>query len=162
KRWNDEFKRLLVDSRVQSTQNVVQALARKPRTDDGRPKVLVNASAIGYYGPRGDEELSEDAPPGDDFLAKLCVEWEQAARAAEPSGVRCAIVRVGVVLDKEGGALKALLTPFKLFVGGRAGSGKQWMSWIHYEDLVGILLLALGADAAAGPVNGTAPHPVTN
>src|SRR5262245_53076455 len=162
KRWSEDFKRLLVDSRVQSTRNVVQALARKPRTDDGRPKVLVNASAIGYYGPRGDEEVTEDTPPGADFLAKLCVEWEQAARAAEPAGVRLAIVRVGVVLDKEGGALKKLLLPFKMFVGGPVGGGKQWMSWIHYEDLVGILLLALDRDDATGPLNGTAPHPVTN
>jgi uncharacterized protein (TIGR01777 family) len=122
----------------------------------------VNASAVGYYGPRGDEEIDESAPPGDDVLAKLCVAWEQSARAAEPLGVRVALVRIGVVLDKEGGALAAMLTPFKLGLGGRAGSGKQWMAWIHGADVVGIMLLALDNAAAHGPVNATAPNPVTN
>src|SRR5947209_4205373 len=96
RRWNEEFKALLFDSRIKSTQNVVQALAVQPKRADGSPKVLVNASAIGIYGPRGDEELDEAATPGSDFMAHLCVEWEKAARAAEPSGVRCAMVRVGV------------------------------------------------------------------
>jgi uncharacterized protein (TIGR01777 family) len=162
RRWSPEFKALLRDSRVKSTENVVQALARKPHTAAGNAKILVNASAIGYYGPHGDEELAEDSPPGDDFLARLCVEWEQAARAAEPHGVRVAYVRVGIVLAKEGGALAKLLTPFKLGAGGPAGSGKQWMSWIHRDDLVGIFLLALDHDNARGPLNGTAPEPVTN
>jgi uncharacterized protein (TIGR01777 family) len=162
RRWSSEFKALLRDSRVKSTENVVQALARKPRTASGQPKVLVNASAIGYYGPHGDEELNEDSPPGDDFLARLCVEWEQTARKAEQHGVRVAYVRVGIVLAKEGGALAKLLTPFKLGAGGPAGSGKQWMSWIHRDDLVGIFLLALDHENARGPVNGTAPAPVTN
>lgn len=162
RRWNEAFKKVLHDSRVVSTQNVVQALARKPKADDGRPKVLVNASAIGYYGPRGDEELAEDAPPGDDFLARLCIDWEKAARGAEPLGVRLAIVRVGVVLDPNGGALAKLLTPFKLGVGGPAGTGRQWMSWIHHDDMIGLFLLALDDARAAGPLNGTAPNPVTN
>jgi uncharacterized protein (TIGR01777 family) len=162
RRWNAAFKQLLVDSRVKSTQNVVEALRRRPRRGDGQPKVLVNASAIGYYGPRGDEELGEDAPPGHDFLAELCQQWEAAARAAESSGVRCAIVRVGVVLDKEGGALAKLLPPFKMFAGGPVGSGRQWMSWVHHEDMVGLLLLALDHAEARGPLNGTAPNPVTN
>jgi uncharacterized protein (TIGR01777 family) len=162
RRWSPEFKALLRDSRVKSTENVVQALAKQPRTAAGNAKVLVNASAIGYYGPHGDEELTEDSPPGDDFLARLCVEWEQAARGAEQHGVRVAYVRVGVVLAKEGGALAKLLTPFKLGGGGPAGSGRQWMSWIHRDDLVGIFLLALDHDNARGPLNGTAPEPVTN
>ncbi len=162
RRWSTAFKQLLVDSRVKSTQNVVAALARAPKRADGQPKVLVNASAIGYYGPHGDEEVDEDTPPGDDFLARLCVEWEKEARAAEPTGARLVIVRVGVVLDREGGALTKMLTPFKLFVGGKQGSGRQWMSWIHHEDMTGLLLLALDHPEARGPLNGTAPNPVTN
>jgi uncharacterized protein (TIGR01777 family) len=162
RRWNEEFKKRLIDSRVQSTGNLVQALGRNPRTAAGQPKILVNGSAIGYYGFCGDEELTETSPPGNDFLARLCQEWEKAAQAAEPHGVRVAIVRTGVVLGKEAGALKNLLTPFKMGAGGPVGSGKQWMSWIHGDDIVGILLLALDNAAATGPLNGTAPNPVTN
>ncbi len=162
RRWSAAFKAQLRDSRVKSTEHAAQALVRSPRTADGRPRVLVNASAIGYYGPHGDEELTEVAPPGSDFLAQLCVAWEQAAQAVEAAGVRLVIVRVGVVLDCAGGALKQLLTPFKLFVGGPAGSGKQWMSWIHHEDLIGLFLLGLDNAAASGPLNGTAPRPETN
>jgi uncharacterized protein (TIGR01777 family) len=162
RRWDPAFKTLLRDSRLKATEHVVQALARQPRRGDGRPKALVNASAIGYYGPHGDEELTEDSPPGSDFLAQLCIDWERAARAAEGSGVRVALVRVGVVLDKEGGALAKLLTPFKLGAGGPVGSGKQWMSWIHRDDMTGLFLLALDDPQAAGPLNGAAPNPVTN
>lgn len=162
RRWNTAFKQLLVDSRVLSTRNVVQALARNPRRADGSPKVLVNASAIGWYGPHGDEELDESTPPGNDFLTKLCVEWEKQAHDAEKHGVRVALVRVGIVLDREGGALTKMLTPFKLFVGGPVGSGKQYMSWIHHEDMVGLFLLGLDNANAVGPLNGTTPNPVTN
>jgi uncharacterized protein len=162
RRWNEAFKATLRDSRVRSTANVVAALARKPRTAAGNAKVLVNASAIGYYGPHGDEELTEASPPGDDFLARLCIDWEREARRAEPHGVRVAMVRVGVVLDKEGGALRKLLLPFKLGAGGPVGSGRQWMSWIHHADLVVLFLFALDTAGAAGPLNGTAPNPVTN
>jgi uncharacterized protein (TIGR01777 family) len=162
RRWNAAFKTLLHDSRIQSTQRVVEALGRKPMRADGQPKVLVNASAIGYYGARGDEELTEDNPPGSDFLANLCIEWEKAARAAESSAVRCAMIRVGVVLDKEGGALAKLLTHFKMGAGGPVGSGRQWMSWIQHADLISLFLLALDNPEARGPINGTAPHPVTN
>jgi uncharacterized protein (TIGR01777 family) len=162
RRWNEAFKALLRDSRVQSTANVVAALARKPRTAAGDPKVLVNASAIGYYGPHEDEELTEDSPPANDFMARLCVDWEQEVRKAEPHGVRVAMVRVGVVLDKEGGALQKLLLPFKLGAGGPVASGRQWMSWIHHADLVGLFLFALDTAKAVGPLNGTAPNPVTN
>ena len=161
RRWSEEFKNQLRDSRIKSTENVVQALT-KNRSANSAARTLVNASAIGYYGFHGDEELTEESPPGNDFLAKLCVDWEEAARAAEPAGVRVAIVRIGVVLDKEGGALAKLLTPFKLFAGGPAGSGRQWMSWIHHDDLVGLFLLALDKPEAAGPINGTAPNPLTN
>jgi uncharacterized protein (TIGR01777 family) len=161
-RWKEEFKTLLRDSRIKSTANVVQALSRKPTAADGTPKVLVNASAIGYYGVHGDEEVTEETPPGDDFLARLCFDWEAAAKQVESHGVRVAMVRVGVVLDKEGGALAKMLTPFKMFVGGKIGSGRQWVSWVHHEDLVGIFLLPLDNRNACGPINGTAPGPVTN
>jgi uncharacterized protein len=161
-RWNAAFKQLLVDSRVKSTHNVAQALMKSPRRADGSPKVLVSASAIGIYGPHGDEELTEDSPPGSDFLSDLCMQWEKAARTVESAGIRCAMVRVGVVLDKKGGALAKLLTPFKLGAGGPVGSGKQWMSWIHHDDLGSVFLLALDNAEASGPLNGTAPNPATN
>lgn len=162
RRWRGGVKELLRTSRIQSTENVVAALARQPRTASGQPKVLVNASAIGYYGAHGDDELTEDSPPGDDFLARLCVDWERAATTAQKHDVRVVIVRVGVVLDREGGALKQMLLPFKMFAGGPVGSGKQWVSWIHHEDLVGLILLALDRRETAGVLNGTAPKPVTN
>jgi uncharacterized protein len=162
KRWNDAFKKVLRDSRIDSTHNIAHALARNPTTASGAPKTLVNASAIGYYGPHGDEEVTEDTPPGDDFMARLCVDWEAATRKAAEAGVRVAIVRVGVVMGKEGGALAALLTPFKMGGGGPVASGKQWMSWIHAEDIVGLFVMALENSAAIGPINGTAPNPVTN
>src|SRR5439155_14036573 len=100
----------------------------------GTARVLVNASAIGYYGPHGDEELDESTPPGDDTLARLCIDWEKASGAAARHGIRTAIVRVGVVLDRAGGALKQMLLPFKMFMGGKVGSGRQWVSWIHHDD----------------------------
>jgi uncharacterized protein (TIGR01777 family) len=166
RRWNAAFKALLRDSRVQSTANVVQALTRNPRTVAGQPKVLANASAIGFFGPRGDELLDEGSPRGDDFLAGLCVDWEREALKAESVGVRVALVRVGIVLDKAGGVLAKLLTPFKLCLGGPIGwtpwSGQQFMSWIHHADMVGLFLLALDNPEARGPLNGTAPNPVTN
>lgn len=162
KRWNAPFKQLMRDSRVKSTENVVAALARNPKGASGAGKVLVNASAVGYYGPHGDEELNESSPPGNDTLAQICVAWEQAAQAAVPAGIRTTMIRIGVVLAREGGALAELLTPFKLGVGGPVGSGRQWFPWIHIDDVVGILLLALDNAAAQGPINATAPQPVTN
>lgn len=162
RRWNNEFKEILRSSRVKSTENVSEALARNPRTADGQPKTLVNASAIGYYGPHGDEEVTEASPPGNDMLSKLCTDWERAAASAVEKGIRVVLLRVGVVLDREGGALKQMILPFKMFVGGKVGSGKQYVSWIHHEDLVGMIVLALENRQAAGPMNGTAPNPVTN
>jgi uncharacterized protein (TIGR01777 family) len=161
-RWNDKFKALMIDSRIKSTTNVVDALRNQPRRADGSSKVLVNASAIGWYGPHGDEVLTEQDPPGNDFLARLSVDWERTALAAKSADVRVALVRIGIVLDPRGGALAQMLTPFKLGMGGPVASGKQWMSWIHHEDLVGIFLLALDRADAVGPLNGTAPNPVTN
>ncbi len=160
RRWSDDFKRLMLDSRVKTTDNVVAALTRTP--PGGPAKVLVNASAVGYYGPHGDEEVDESTPPGDDFLARVCVAWEKSALTARAAGVRVVLLRIGVVLDKEGGALTAMLTPFKLGVGGPVGSGRQWMPWVHHADLVGLLLLGLDRADAGGPINGTAPQPVTN
>jgi len=163
RRWNTEFIQLLRDSRVKSTENAVKALANKPRTPAGAAKILVNASAIGYYGPQGDEELTEDAPAGNDPMAELCVAWENAARPAEALGVRTVRVRTGVVLDREGGAIKQMMLPFKMFVGGPVGlGGRQYVSWIHHEDMVGLLLLALDQPQCQGPMNATAPNPVTN
>lgn len=162
RRWNAEFKKLLYDSRILSTQHIVEALRRRPLRADGQAKVLVNASAIGYYGPHSDEELTEDSDPGSDFLAQLCVDWERAARAAESAGVRVAWVRVGVVLDKEGGALAKMLTPFRFGGGGPIAGGRQWMSWIHSADLVSLFLFAVDNPQASGAFNGTAPNPVTN
>jgi uncharacterized protein (TIGR01777 family) len=162
RRWNEDFKKVLYDSRIKSTDHVAQALSKQPRTASGGSKVLVNASAIGYYGPRGDEELTEDSPPGDDFLARICIDWEKAARSAEPAGVRVVPLRIGVVLDRAGGPVQKMLTPFKLFMGGPVGSGRQWLSWIHRDDVVALLLLAVDNPEARGPINGTAPNPVTN
>ncbi len=162
RRWNAGFKKVLRDSRVKSTENLVQALAQSPRSATGRPRVLVNASAVGYYGPHGDEELTEESPPGTDFLGQLCVAWEEAASQAETLGVRVALVRIGVVLDRKGGALRRLLPQFQMGMGGSIGSGRQWISWIHHADLTGILLLALDNPTARGPINAMAPHPVTN
>jgi uncharacterized protein (TIGR01777 family) len=163
RRWTSDFIQLLGDSRAKSTENVVKALANKPKTTAGNAKILVNASAIGIYGPHGDEELDENSPPGNDILAEICVAWENAAKGAEPLGIRTTRLRIGVVLDKEGGALKQMMRPFKMFMGGPAGLlGGQYVSWIHHEDLVGLLLLALDSPQCQGPLNATAPHPVTN
>lgn len=159
RRWRAWFKELLRTSRIQSTENVVKAISRAGASG---PRVLVNASAIGIYGPHGDEEVTEDTGPGDDFLAKLCVDWEKAAEPVARHGVRLAMLRIGVVLDPKGGALKQMIPPFKWFVGGTIGSGKQYVSWIHHEDMVGLILLSLDHPQASGPINATAPHPVAN
>ncbi|MHC5022760.1 MAG: TIGR01777 family oxidoreductase [Planctomycetota bacterium] len=158
RRWNDAYKRLLVSSRVESTREVVSAL----ESARARPRMLVIASAIGYYGETGGEWVDETAPPGDDFLADLCVRWEAEAAAATPLGVRVLCLRLGVVLDERGGALRQMLTPFRLFAGGPIGSGRFVMSWVHWRDVVGLVDVALRADAAAGSMNVVAPHPVTN
>jgi len=162
KRWNDQVKAVLRESRVKATENCVAAIARQPRRSDGSGKVLVNASAIGYYGGRGDEDLDEDSTSGGDFQSGLCVDWEKAALPAKDAGARLVLIRIGVVMAREGGALTKMLLPFKLCMGGPIGSGKQWLSWIHREDLLGMILLALDNPNANGPMNGTAPQPVTN
>lgn len=156
-RWNAEVKNLLRKSREGTTSALVAALTKLQT----RPVLLISASAIGYYGPRQDELLTEDEPSGSGFLASLCREWESAARAAERLGVRVVLPRIGVVLGKDGGALAKMLPAFRLGLGGPLGSGTQWMSWIHLDDLVELLLFLLN-QAVGGPVNATAPHPVTN
>lgn len=157
-RWTDEAKERIERSRVDGTRRLVEAIAAARE----RPPVLVNASATGYYGARDDEELTEDAPAGDDFLARTCRKWEEAATEAENLGVRVVRVRIGVVLGAGGGALRKMLPPFRAFVGGPAGSGTQWMSWIHRADVVELFLFALANAAVSGPLNGTAPSPVRN
>jgi uncharacterized protein (TIGR01777 family) len=161
-RWTESFKTALRDSRIKSTENCAQAIARDPKRGDGSPKVFVSGSAIGIYGPHGDEPVDESTPPGDDFLARLCVDWEKATALAAEAGVRVVLARTGVVLDKQGGALKKMLLPFKMGVGGPVGSGKQYMPWIHHADETGLLAFALDTSAAHGPMNLTAPNPVTN
>lgn len=148
-RWSKAKMARIRDSRIIGTRNLVA----------GRPKALVCASATGYYGDRGDEELTEDSPPGNDFLAGVCREWE--AEAAK-SGARTVSVRIGIVLGPDGGALKKMLLPFKLGLGGRLGDGRQWMSWIHRDDLVDLVLRAAENESMSGPYLGTAPKPVTN
>ena len=162
KRWNDDFKAALRKSRVPTTQHLAEALARNPKRADGASKVLVSASAIGYYGAHGDEELDESTAPASDFMGNLCVDWEKAALAGQEKGLRVAVIRIGIVLDPAGGALKEMMPPFKMFVGGPIGSGNQVMSWIHADDLVGIFLHALDHSEVSGPVNATAPNPVSN
>ncbi|HWY88121.1 MAG TPA: TIGR01777 family oxidoreductase, partial [Gemmataceae bacterium] len=157
RRWSAAFKELLYASRVRSTANIVAALAKTPTG-----KCLVNASAVGYYGPTGAEELTETSPAGTDFLARLCVDWEKATAPAAAQGIRTVVLRTGVVLDPHGGALQKMMTPFKMFVGGPIGSGKQFVSWIHHQDMVGLILCALDNDLAAGPLNAAAPGAVTN
>ncbi len=156
-RWTPSAKARIAKSRLDAAAKL-RAAAEKAAQ---KPSVLVNASAVGYYGPAGDEVLDESAPAGQDFLARTCVDWEAAARSLEPLGVRVAMLRTGVVLGAGGGALAKMLPPFRAFVGGPLGSGTQWMSWIHESDLVELFLWAIENPAVAGPVNATAPSPVT-
>ena len=157
-RWSPEAKQRIRDSRVNGTRRLVEALS----TASPRPEVLVSASAIGYYGDRGDQVLNEGSRPGKGFLPEVSVEWEKAAELAEALGIRVVRLRIGIVLGRGGGALKQMLTPFRMGVGGRLGSGKQWMSWVHLDDLIGLIIFAAGNRASSGPINGTAPEPVRN
>jgi uncharacterized protein (TIGR01777 family) len=157
-RWTDDAKRRIMESRRTGTRNLIAAIAGLER----KPEVLVNQSAIGFYGDRGDAMVDESAESGEGYDAEVVREWEAAARDAEGVGVRLAIVRTGHVLDASGGLLGELLTPFKLGVGGPIAGGRQYMSWIHIDDEVGILLWALDNEKVSGTVNSTAPNPVTN
>ncbi len=155
-RWNDDVKRRIEASRTEAPRAFLDALSSGER----RCSVYVSASAIGYYGSSLTASFDEASPPGDDFLARVCIGWERVAASAAALGMRVAIVRTGIVLGTDGGALATMLVPFRLGLGGVAGSGRQWYSWIHVADLTGIYVLAL--DSAAGPLNGCAPNPVTN
>jgi uncharacterized protein len=157
-RWTAEKKRRIRDSRVVSGQAVMDAIREAP----ARPRVLIQSSAVGYYGPHGDEVIPEDAPPGRDFLAEICKEWEASTAEAEGLGVRRALARTGIVLARDGGALPVMSLPFKMMIGGPIGDGRQWVPWIHIEDEVGALRFLLEREDAHGPFNLTAPHPVTN
>lgn len=158
RRWNARSKQLFVDSRIGTTTRLLDAIKRWPTP----PTVLVNGSAIGWYGPRGDEVLTENSAPGEGFAAELCAKWEAVATSAETLGVRVACVRIGIVLGLPGGALGQMLPPFKLGLGGRLGSGRQWMSWVHRDDLVALMLRLVEDDSLRGAFNGTAPEPVRN
>ncbi len=157
-RWTAARKQGIRDSRLNAGRVIVQALASATR----RPSVVIQASGVGYHGPSGNEELSEKSPPGKDFLARLAVEWENCTAETESQGVRRAIIRTGVVVSREGGAFPRMLLPFRLFVGGLMGSGKQWFPWIHIADEVAAIRFLLENQSASGPFNLCAPHPVTN
>jgi len=157
-RWTPDKKRKIRDSRVAGTLNLASALAQA----EEKPNVFVCGSAIGYYGNRGDEGLSEESAPGTGFLAQVCQEWEEATTPAVRADIRTAHLRTGIVLSPRGGALGAMLLPFKLGLGGRTGNGRQWMSWIDVQDMVGAIHLILKNDLLQGPVNMVAPKPVRN
>jgi hypothetical protein len=155
-RWTAAARDRILRSRVEGTRALVAAMRGQP------PQVMISASAVGYYGSRGDEVLTESAPPADDFLGRVASAWEEEAQAAEPLGVRVARLRIGVVLGPNGGALARMLPPFRLGVGGRLGSGHQWMSWIHIHDLVALIAFLMKESTVRGAFNATSPFPVTN
>uniref|UniRef100_A0A7C4RHM2 TIGR01777 family protein n=1 Tax=Desulfatirhabdium butyrativorans TaxID=340467 RepID=A0A7C4RHM2_9BACT len=154
-RWTDRAKQSMVNSRIQTTRAIANAI-EKPDT------VLINTSAVGYYGDRGDDVLDESASAGTDFLAELAVKWEEEAFRASSKGNRVVAARFGVVLGKDGGALEQMLTPFRFFVGGPLGNGRQWFSWIHMQDLIRAVLFCIETDTIQGPVNFVSPQPCTN
>ena len=158
KRWNPKRKQQLLDSRVALTEQLVATLVES----NHKPKVFINGSAVGFYGDCNDDLCAESAPPGKDFAAMLCKQWETAANRIKAVGCRLAIIRIGVVLDKQGGALQRMLPPFKLGLGGKIGSGEQWFPWIHRQDLCKLILFLLQDSRCSGIYNATAPTPVTN
>lgn len=157
-RWTDERKARIRDSRLKGTRLLSDTLAKLPQP----PRVLVSASAIGYYGDRGDQRLHEESPPGSGFLADLSRQWEAATKPAAQRGIRVVTLRTGIVLSPKGGALARMLTPFRMGIGGIIGSGKQYMSWIAIDDLIGAIVHAITTHLLHGPVNAVSPHPVTN
>lgn len=157
-RWSEEKKKRIRESRLKGTKLLADALANLSRP----PKTLIAASAIGYYGDRGDEVLTETSSPGQGFLADVCVAWEKTTELATEKGIRVVNTRFGIILSPDGGALDKMLTPFRMGVGGKIGSGKQWMSWIALDDVVAGLMYLLVNESLTGPVNFVAPHPVTN
>jgi uncharacterized protein (TIGR01777 family) len=157
KRWTPAQKKIILESRQLGTQKIVEAISQA----DVKPKVLINASAIGYYGTSETAKYNETSPAGTDFLAEVCTAWETAAQAVKTSGTRLVILRLGIVLGENGGALGKMLTPFSAFVGGPIGSGKQWFSWIHRDDVVKLIVSAIINSKIEGVYNATAPNPVT-
>ena len=157
-RWTEEKKSKIRESRVKGTELLSSALARLSQP----PSTFISASAIGFYGSRGDELLTEESAPGDGFLPEVCVAWEKATGQAEAKGIRTIHPRFGIILDEKGGALERMLTPFRMGVGGKVGNGKQWMSWIALEDVINALRFLIDEPGSEGPVNFTAPRPVTN
>lgn len=157
-RWSDEVKHKIRESREMGTRYLIESMARL----SSPPKTLISASASGYYGDRGEEVLTESSLPGSGFLPEVCVAWETEASRARQLGMRMAAIRTGIVLGTEGGALAQMLPPFRFGAGGKLGSGQQWMSWIHLDDLVDMYVHAVENDSVSGPVNGVAPHPVRN
>jgi uncharacterized protein len=155
-RWNDSIKKEVLESRTLGTQKLVEAIAQA----NPKPSVLINASAVGYYGTSETATFQETSSPGDDFLAHVCKEWEAEAAKVKASGTRLAIIRIGIVLGPEGGVLARMMLPFQVFAGGPLGSGEQWVSWIHRDDLVNLILKALIDPSVSGVLNGTSPNPV--
>lgn len=158
RRWSDQQKKSIRDSRVITTRNLVEGISKATQ----KPKVLVSSSAVGFYGNRGNELLDETSTAGRGFMSEVCQEWEREAKRASDLGVRVVLVRTGVVLSADGGALKKMLPPFKLGLGGRLGDGKQWFPWIHIADIAGIFRHSIQTSALFGAINGTGPEPVTN
>ena len=159
KRWSKLQKQRISDSRLETTQNLIEYF----KVCENKPKLFISSSAIGYYGvSESDDSLNEEASGDESFSSQLCQQWEAVASEAKALGIRTCILRTGIVLGKGGGALKKMLLPFKLGLGGSIGKGSQWMSWIHIEDLVGVILYCIDHDEVSGAVNGTAPNPVTN
>lgn len=169
-RWTKKRKELILSSRINTTRALVESIKKTISLNPsllkgdrgGLPKVLISASAIGYYGAHGDEDVTEDTPPADDFLANVCKAWEEEALKAQEFGVRVVLIRIGGVLESDGGALPVMAIPFKFFLGGSIGNGRQWFPWIHRDDVVGIIKYALENESLSGPVNATAHQPVTN
>lgn len=159
KRWSKTQKEKIYSSRITGTRNLMEAIARLPGT---KPEMVIAASAIGFYGDRGDETLTEKSPTGSGFLADVCRDWEKALFASPIPGVRVAALRIGIVLGREGGMLKKVIPLFKTGLAGPLGNGRQYMSWIHVDDLVGLFVHALKTSSVEGPLNAVAPHPVTN
>lgn len=157
KRWSPEYKAILRSSRIETTRKIVGSIPISGKNG----QILVNASAVGYYGDQGNREVTEDTPAGKGFLPDLCVAWEAEALRAEQFGVRVVLPRIGIVLAEEGGALEKLITPFKMGVGGALGSGDQWLPWIHRADVIRMVIWLMESSAASGPFNVTSPEPVT-
>jgi len=157
-RWNENVKQHIRASRVEGTSRLVKAISQLSR----KPTVLINASAVGYYGSRGDEVLTEESAPGQGFLPDVCRDWEQRAQQATALGLRVVCIRIGIVLGIESGALPQMLPPFRFGIGGKLGSGRQWMPWIHIDDIAGLFDFALKTETVHGPLNACSPNPVTN